>query len=161
MASRRSAATPRVSRHRRSMCGIIGHCGPRARTVAPRVERARESMIHRGPDDAGLWLDDHAALGARRLSILDLSPAGHMPMVSADGRHVLVFNGAIYNFVELRDELSRVIEFRSSGDTEVILNGFRVWGWERLLDRLDGMFAFALWDAVERTLYAARDRVGE
>ena len=143
------------------MCGIIGHCGPRARAVAPRVERARESMIHRGPDDAGLWTDDHAALGARRLAILDLSPSGHMPMVSADGIHVLVFNGAIYNFVELRAELAREVAFRSSGDTEVILQGFRVWGWDRLLDRLDGMFAFAIWDAGERTLYAARDRMGE
>jgi asparagine synthase (glutamine-hydrolysing) len=143
------------------MCGIIGHCGPRARAVAPRVARARDSMIHRGPDDAGLWTDDHGALGARRLSILDLSPNGHMPMVSADGLHVLVFNGAIYNFVELRAELAREVEFRSSGDTEVILHGFRVWGWDRLLDRLDGMFAFAIWDAGERTLYAARDRAGE
>src|SRR5215218_2682528 len=143
------------------MCGIIGHCGPRARAVAPRVERARESMIHRGPDDAGLWTDDHAALGARRLAILDLSPSGHMPMVSADGLHVLVFNGAIYNFVELRAELAHDVPFRSTGDTEVILQGFRVWGWDRLLDRLDGMFAFALWDTRERTLYAARDRMGE
>ena len=143
------------------MCGIIGHCGPEARRFPPRVQMAREAMLHRGPDDAGLWTDDHAALGARRLSILDLSPAGHMPMASADGRHVLVFNGAIYNYVELRTELAREVPFRSTGDTEVILQGFRVWGWDRLLDRLDGMFAFALWDARERTLYAARDRMGE
>ncbi len=122
---------------------------------------ARNAMAHRGPDDAGLWTDDHATLGARRLSVLDLSPAGHMPMASADGRHVIVFNGAIYNYVELRTELAREVPFRSSGDTEVILQGFRVWGWDRLLDRLDGMFAFAIWDARERTLYAARDRVGE
>src|ERR687890_1633235 len=122
------------------MCGIIGHCGP---------------------DDAGMWGDDRAVLGSRRLAVLDLSPTGHMPMVSADGRHVLVFNGAIYNYVELRAELAREVPFRSSGDTEVILNGFRVWGWDRLLDRLDGMFAFALWDTRERTLYAARDRMGE
>ena len=143
------------------MCGIIGHIGPRARAIEGRVLSARDAMTHRGPDDAGLWIDDHATLGARRLSILDLSPAGHMPMASADGRHVLVFNGAIYNYVELRTELAREVAFRSSGDTEVILQGFRVWGWDRLLDRLDGMFAFALWDARERTLYAARDRMGE
>jgi len=118
-------------------------------------------MTHRGPDDAGLWTDDHATLGSRRLAVLDLSPSGHMPMASSDGRHVLVFNGAIYNYVELRAELAREVAFRSSGDTEVILQGFRVWGWDRLLDRLDGMFAFALWDAGERTLYAARDRMGE
>ena len=143
------------------MCGIIGHVGVRARALEGRVRAARESMTHRGPDDAGLWADDHAVLGARRLAVLDLSPAGRMPMTSADGRHVLVFNGAIYNFVELRAELAREVELRSSGDTEVVLQGFRVWGWDRLLDRLDGMFALALWDARERTLYAARDRMGE
>jgi asparagine synthase (glutamine-hydrolysing) len=143
------------------MCGIIGHVGPRARALEGRLCSARDAMAHRGPDDAGLWTDDHAALGARRLSIVDLSPNGHMPMASTDGRHVLVFNGAIYNYVELRGGLAREVPFRSSGDTEVILQGFRVWGWDRLLDRLDGMFAFALWDARERTLYAARDRMGE
>jgi len=143
------------------MCGIIGYVGTDARARAARVQTAREAMTHRGPDDAGLWTDDAACLGSRRLAILDLSPAGHMPMTSADGRHVLVFNGAIYNFVELRAELARSIAFRSSGDTEVILNGFRVWGWDTLLDRLDGMFAFAIWDTESRTLYAARDRMGE
>jgi asparagine synthase (glutamine-hydrolysing) len=143
------------------MCGIIGHVGTRARALEPRVRAARDSMTHRGPDDAGLWADDHAVLGARRLAVLDLSPAARMPMTSADGRHVLVFNGAIYNYVELRAELAREVELRSTGDTEVVLQGFRVWGWDRLLDRLDGMFAFALWDAREHTLYAARDRMGE
>ena len=143
------------------MSGIIGHVGLRARALEGRLCSARDAMAHRGPDDAGLWTDDHAALGARRLSILDLSPSGHMPMASADGRHMLVFDGAIYNCVELRAELARKVPFRSSGDAEVILQGFRVWGWDRLLDRLDGMFAFALWDARERTLYAARDRMGE
>jgi asparagine synthase (glutamine-hydrolysing) len=143
------------------MCGIIGHCGPDARRFASRVESAREAMLHRGPDDAGLWSDGRVVLGSRRLAILDLSAAGHMPMVSPDGAHVLVFNGAIYNYVELRNELAREVPFRSRGDTEVILNGFRVWGWDRLLDRLDGMFAFALWDTREHTLYAARDRMGE
>jgi asparagine synthase (glutamine-hydrolysing) len=143
------------------MCGIIGHIGPRARALEGTLLSARDAMAHRGPDDAGLWTDDHATLGARRLSILDLSPAGRMPMASADGRHVLVFNGAIYNYAELRTELAREAPLRSSGDTEVVLQGFRVWGWDRLLDRLDGMFAFALWDTHERTLYAARDRMGE
>jgi len=143
------------------MCGIIGHCGPDARRFTSRVQNAREAMLHRGPDDAGLWSDDRVALGARRLAILDLSPNGHMPMVSPDGAHVVVFNGAIYNYVELRSRLAREVPFRSTGDTEVILNGFRVWGWDRLLDQLDGMFAFALWDTREHTLYAARDRMGE
>src|SRR5712691_2784601 len=114
------------------MCGIIGYVGADARARSGRVQVAREAMTHRGPDDAGLWTDDAACLGSRRLAILDLSPAGHMPMASPDGRHVLVFNGAIYNFVELRTELAKEIAFTSTGDTEVILNGFRVWGWTRL-----------------------------
>src|SRR5688500_8066657 len=139
------------------MCGIIGHVGPEARALSERVRSARDVMSDRGPDDAGLWSDDAVCLGSRRLAVLDLSPAGHMPMASADGRHVIVFNGAIYNFVELRAELAREVAFRSTGDTEVILNGYRVWGWERLLDRLDGMFAFAIWDADARVLRAARD----
>ena len=143
------------------MCGIIGYVGADARARAGDVAVARDEMVRRGPDDAGLWTDDAACLGARRLSILDLSPAGHMPMESTDGRFVLVFNGAIYNFLELREELGRHVPFRSTGDTEVILNGFRVWGWHTLLDRLEGMFAFAIWDAHERTLFAARDRMGE
>ena len=143
------------------MCGIIGYVGRKAPEMADRVRAAREEMINRGPDDAGLWHDESACLGARRLAVLDLTPAGHMPMTSADARYTLVFNGAIYNYVELRGELSRHIEFRSTGDTEVILNGFRVWGWAHLLHRLDGMFAFAIWDAHRRQLFAARDRLGE
>ena len=143
------------------MCGIIGYVGRDAPTLEGRVRAAREQMTHRGPDDAGLWRDANACLGARRLAVLDLSPAGHMPMVSSDGRHALVFNGAIYNFVELRATLERSVAFRSTGDTEVVLNGFRVWGWSGLLDRLDGMFAIAIWDGETRQLYAARDRLGE
>ena len=143
------------------MCGIIGFIGADAPAHSSDLLVARDEMVHRGPDDAGIWTDDAACLGARRLSILDLSPAGHMPMESTDGGLVIVFNGAIYNFLELREELVRQVPFRSTGDTEVILNGFRVWGWHTLLDRLDGMFAFAIWDARERVLYAARDRMGE
>ncbi len=143
------------------MCGIIGYAGPDAVALEGRVRAAREEMTHRGPDDAGLWHDASACLGSRRLAVLDLSPAGHMPMVSADGRHVIVFNGAIYNFVELRTKLEHTVAFTSTGDTEVILNGFRVWGWSGLLDRLDGMFAIAIWDADARMLFAARDRLGE
>lgn len=143
------------------MCGIIGYAGRDVSALAPRVRAARDEMVHRGPDDQGLWQDDSVCLGSRRLAVLDLSPAGHMPMTSADGRHVIVFNGAIYNFEELRAELAREVAFRSTGDTEVILQGFRVWGWLRLLDRLDGMFAMAIWDSEARQLYAARDRLGE
>src|SRR5258708_30549679 len=143
------------------MCGIIGYAGPDPRALAGRLTAARELMTNRGPDDAGLWQDDAVILGSRRLAVLDLSPAGHMPMLSPDGRHAIVFNGAIYNFVELREKLSKRISFRSTGDTDVILNGFRVWGWTGLLERLDGLFAFAIWDAPARKLYAARGRLGE
>jgi asparagine synthase (glutamine-hydrolysing) len=143
------------------MCGIIGYAGRDAAAMADRVARAREMMANRGPDDAGSWHDEHACLGSRRLAVFDLSPAGHMPMTSADGKHVIVFNGAIYNFVELRAKLAPHLPFRSSGDTEVILNGFKVWGWTGLLERLDGMFAFAIWDVNARKLFAARDRLGE
>ena len=143
------------------MCGIIGYVGADAAALSERVAAARDDMAHRGPDDAGLWQDAAACLGSRRLAVLDLSPAGHMPMTSADGRYTIVFNGAIYNYVELRRELWQQVEFRSSGDTEVILNGFRVWGLARLLEQMDGMFAFAIWDGHRRQLHAARDRLGE
>ncbi len=143
------------------MCGIIGYVGADARGRADALRVARDTMTHRGPDDAGLFLQDQVCLGSRRLSILDLSPSGHMPMESADGRYTIVFNGAIYNFVELRATLEQSVRFTSTGDTEVILNGMRVWGWPALLNRLDGMFAFAIWDRAERRLFAARDRLGE
>src|SRR4051812_35727827 len=129
------------------MCGIIGYVGRDAGALEGRLKHARDTMVHRGPDDSGLWQGGSVCLGAGRLAIFDLSPAGHMPMASIDERYSIVFNGAIYNFVELREELARKVEFRSTGDTEVILNGFRVWGWPALLDKLDGMFAFAIWDS--------------
>ena len=118
-------------------------------------------MWQRGPDDAGVWAGEHACLGARRLSIIDRSNAGHQPMISDDRRRVLVFNGEIYNFRELRGELERDVPFHSHTDGEVILHGYRRWGLRGLLDRLDGMFAFALWDEDRRTLVAARDRAGK
>jgi len=117
-------------------------------------------MVHRGPDDAGLHRDDNVLLGFRRLSILDLSPAGHQPMTSADGRVTLVFNGEIYNYRALRRTLRPTHTFRSETDSEVLLNGYLEWGWSGLLDRIDGMFGFALWDRQEQVLYGARDRVG-
>ncbi len=143
------------------MCGIIGYVGPDSAGQEARVLAGREEMVHRGPDDAGLWQDGQACLGSRRLSVLDLSQAGHMPMHTDDNRLAIVFNGEIYNYLELRAELVREISFHSTGDTEVILNGFRVWGWPGLLERLDGMFAFAIWDGASRQLFAARDRLGE
>ena len=143
------------------MCGIIGVVEEGAAQSRERLISARELMWQRGPDDAGVWAGEHACLGARRLSIIDLSSAGHQPMISDDRRRVLVFNGEIYNFHDLRRELQGEFEFRSHTDGEVILHGYRRWGLQGLLNRLDGMFAFALWDEDRRMLFAGRDRAGK
>jgi asparagine synthase (glutamine-hydrolysing) len=143
------------------MCGIIGFVGESAPFIQTQLEQARDLMWHRGPDDAGLYQVGPAILGFRRLAILDLSPAGHQPMVSLDGQVALVFNGEIYNYQSLRVELQRSHPFQSHTDTEVILKGYLEWGWEGMLRRIDGMFAIALWDNHTRTLYAARDRIGK
>jgi asparagine synthase (glutamine-hydrolysing) len=121
------------------------------------------TLQHRGPDDSGVWVDAAAgfALGFRRLSIIDLSPSGHQPMVSSSGRWVLVFNGEIYSFRELRDELAAEGHvFRGRSDSEVILEACEEWGVEAALKRFIGMFAMALWDRKERKLYLVRDRLG-
>lgn len=125
-----------------------------------------DTLLHRGPDDAGVWADVNAgiALAHRRLSILDLSPAGHQPMVSANGRFIIVFNGEIYNHLELRSalELGRSPTcWRGHSDTETLLAAFDVWGIEATLKRVVGMFALALWDRQARSLTLARDRLGE
>lgn len=118
-------------------------------------------IAHRGPDGQGVWTDGAVGFGHRRLSIIDLSPAGTQPMSTPDGRLTVTFNGEIYNFEELRAELERRgCHFVSKSDTEVILHAYAVFGVE-CLSRLHGMFAFALWDARERTLFAARDRAGK
>lgn len=143
------------------MCGIVGVIGEPDALDERRIREARDLMAHRGPDDAGVCRVGEAHLGFRRLAILDLSQDGHQPMLGADGRVALVFNGEIYNFRELRQELVRTHPFRSETDSEVILNGYLAWGWDRLLERIDGMFAFALWDARSGTLHAARDRAGK
>ena len=125
-----------------------------------------DTLAHRGPDDAGAWVDAAAglALGHRRLAVLDLSPAGHQPMHSASGRFVIAFNGEIYNHADLRGELQSrgaAPAWRGHSDTETLLAGFEHWGIEATLKRAVGMFALALWDRAERRLYLARDRFGE
>ncbi|MEM1050713.1 MAG: XrtA/PEP-CTERM system amidotransferase [Pseudomonadota bacterium] len=143
------------------MCGIAGifHAETPKPVDPARVERMCEAMVHRGPDGSGVWTDLGIGLGHRRLSIIDLE-GSPQPMTSADGRAVIVFNGEIYNFRELRRELERKgAQFRTQGDTEVILAAWQCWGPD-CLSRLDGMFAFALYDLAERQLFLARDRFG-
>ena len=143
------------------MCGICGVVGLNRSLGDPgNLERMRDSMAYRGPDDAGLYVDDLVSLGSRRLAILDLSPRGHMPMNSADGRYWITYNGEIYNYRELRVGLeARGYSFRSNTDTEVLVNLFAADG-PAMLDRLNGMFALAIWDSRERRLFLARDHVG-
>ena len=118
-------------------------------------------MRHRGPDDVGFDRVGPATFGFRRLSIIDLSREGHQPMMSDDGSVMLVFNGEIYNYLELKKDLQGVRRFRSETDTEVIVNGYLEWGWTELLRRVNGMFGIALWDNRTGMFYAARDRVGK
>ncbi|MDC8753431.1 amidotransferase 1, exosortase A system-associated [Erythrobacter sp. sf7] len=143
------------------MCGIAGifHAETPKPVDPARVERMCDALVHRGPDGAGVWTDHGVGLGHRRLSIIDLA-GSPQPMHSADGRAVIVFNGEIYNFRELRRELEQAgFSFRTSGDTEVILAAWQRWGPD-CLARLDGMFAFALFDRDKRQLFLARDRFG-
>lgn len=148
------------------MCGIAGVVvlagGSRERLERDATAMA-DCMAHRGPDDHGLWTDMEAgvALTHRRLSIVDLSPLGHQPMVSADGRYLITFNGEIYNFQELRAELeARGVKFRSHSDTEVMLECFSAYGIAPTVKRLIGMFTLGIWDRKERTLTLVRDRLG-
>jgi asparagine synthase (glutamine-hydrolysing) len=150
------------------MCGIAGFWDPSVMAGEAALEQTAQRMAsalqHRGPDDHGTWADEHAslALGHRRLAILDLSNEGHQPMHSADKRYVLVFNGEIYNYKDLRNSLEQFgHSFRGRSDTEVMLVAFCQWGILPALERLVGMFAFALWDRWERRLHLARDRAGE
>jgi asparagine synthase (glutamine-hydrolysing) len=143
------------------MCGISGWVGPEA-LGSNTIDAIQRSLSHRGPDDEGRFVDGAAGVGLlhRRLSIIDLSALGRQPMTNEDGSLVLCFNGEIYNFAELRPELEgRGHVFRSRTDSEVLLHGWEAWG-EGLLDRVRGMFAFALWDSKGRQLVLARDPMG-
>ena len=152
------------------MCGIAGFLDTDSRASADSLRATVRSMSnilqHRGPDDSGTWVDASSgiALGFRRLSILDLSPAGKQPMASASSRYVIIFNGEIYNYLDLRAELEALrggTPWTGHSDTEVMLAAFEHWGVEAATQRFNGMFAFALWDQNERTLSLGRDRMGE
>ena len=152
------------------MCGLAGFLFPQGfhqADAAAVVTRMRDTLAHRGPDDAGSWLDGGAgiALAHRRLSILDLSPAGHQPMQSTSGRFVLVFNGEVYNHLDIRRKLEKAgqgsTRWRGHSDTETLLAAIEQSGLEQTLRQCVGMFALALWDRQERELALARDRMGE
>ena len=145
------------------MCGIVGVVSRTAWVQRPPLTRMRDCMTHRGPDDAGEWwsTDGRVGFAHRRLSILDLSPLGHQPMLSEDGMISIVFNGEIYNFAELKAELeNKGFQFRSHSDTEVIIQAYRAWG-PACVKRLRGMFALALYDMNRSRVFVARDRAGE
>jgi asparagine synthase (glutamine-hydrolysing) len=150
------------------MCGIAGFWDV-IRKVSNEnlpviVQRMSDRLIHRGPVSGGIWVDAEVgiALGHRRLAIVDLSTFGHQPMVSADGRYVITFNGEIYNFLELRRQLESLgHSFQGDSDTEVMLSSLSQWGVVEAVKRFNGMFAFALWDREERVLHIGRDRLGE
>ena len=143
------------------MCGIIGVFSTKAKNLDMMfLDSCRDTLRHRGPDKAGSFRDRGLYLGFRRLAILDLSPGGDQPMTSCDGRYTIVFNGEIYNFVELRAELeSQGARIRSRSDTEILLQLYAKHGIQSL-DKLNGMFAFAIYDRMERTLVLVRDRLG-
>jgi asparagine synthase (glutamine-hydrolysing) len=152
------------------MCGFVGLLAASGiadeQATVRLVTEMRDRVAHRGPDDAGLWLDTTGglALGFRRLSIVDLSAAGHQPMLSADGRWAVVLNGEIYNFAALRREIEEACgprSWRGHSDTEVLVEAIALWGIEPTLARANGMFALAAWDRAERVLWLARDRIGK
>lgn len=153
------------------MCGIVGIArfrvgrngspGRPGQVGAEEIEAMVGTLVHRGPDDGGAFVEDGVGIGMRRLSIIDVSPLGHQPMANEDGAVQLVYNGEVYNFQELRAELLAAGHtFRSGTDTEVLVHGYEVWGAVELARRLEGMFAFALLDRVRRRLFLARDRFG-
>ena len=143
------------------MCGIVGVLNTDGKPVSIVTLRAMtDAVAHRGPDGEGCYTDSVIGLGHRRLAIIDLSPAGHQPMVTADGDMVLTYNGEVYNFQELRTELeAKGHWFHSKTDSEVVLNAYKEWG-PGCVDRFDGMFAFAVWDKRNQQLFLARDRYG-
>src|SRR5215469_800673 len=145
------------------MCGIVGVVSHSISTSRHLFLEMRDSIAHRGPDDAGTWVSPsaHALIGSRRLAILDLSPSGHQPMEAEESGLVIAFNGEIYNYRELAEDLAKTgCRFRSRSDTEVLLKSYETWGRD-CLSRLNGMFAFAIWDEKRQELFAARDRFGE
>ena len=151
------------------MCGITGIIGNQLNTSVYQtaIQKMTDAIAHRGPNSQGLWHDDTCFLGHRRLSIIDLSEAGNQPFISQDGRYIMIYNGELYNYKDLKFELQRAEHgsknipyiFKTNTDTEVILASYLRWG-TNCMKRFNGMFAFAIWDTVEKKLLIARDRLG-
>ena len=151
------------------MCGITGIVGNNLNSSVyqPAIQKMTDAIAHRGPNSQGLWNDEHCFFGHRRLSIIDLSEAGNQPFISQDGRYILIYNGELYNYKDLKFELQRAEHgsknipyiFKTNTDTEVILASYLRWG-NNCMKRFNGMFAFAIWDTVEQKLLIARDRLG-
>jgi asparagine synthase (glutamine-hydrolysing) len=146
------------------MCGITGFFNYFSQDSEHILDRMTATLVTRGPDSQGIWLDPQAGIGFghRRLAIIDLSPEGHQPMTSASGRYVITFNGEIYNYQQIKADLTSIgHKFRGGSDTEVMLAAFETWGIADAVTKFVGMFAFGLWDKQERVLYLGRDRLGE
>lgn len=150
------------------MCGISGIITTNNSTdFGSAIQKMTDAIAHRGPNSQGIWNDEHCYFGHRRLSIIDLSEAGHQPFISQDGRYILIYNGELYNYKDLKFELQRVEHgsknlpyfFKTNTDTEVILASYLRWG-NKCMQRFNGMFAFAIWDKVEQKVFIARDRLG-
>jgi len=143
------------------MCGIVGICNLNGESASTALlKQMTDAIVHRGPDGEGHYVDRPVGLGHRRLAIIDLSDAGRQPMSNQSGDLVITYNGEVYNFVELRNELEKLgHQFRSATDTEVVLHAYKQWG-EACVERFNGMFAFAIWDASARKMFLARDRYG-
>lgn len=142
------------------MCGIVAFWDASGRPAGQDVERMTACVAHRGPDDVGHYVDGGVALGHRRLSIIDVTSAGHQPMATPGDRSVIVYNGELFNYLELREELRALGRaFASRSDTEVVLHAYEEWG-ESCVERFNGQFAFVIWDRVRRQLFLARDRFG-
>ncbi|GGG27965.1 hypothetical protein GCM10011344_30950 [Dokdonia pacifica] len=139
------------------MCGIAGIIGNGVSQT--QLDVMLRAQTHRGPDDTGRYINDSVALGHNRLAIIDLSPEANQPFLSHDERYILVFNGEIYNYIELKKELENSFSFKTTSDTEVLVAAYQKWG-EACVSKLNGMFAFAIWDTKEQYLFAARDRFG-
>jgi asparagine synthase (glutamine-hydrolysing) len=139
------------------MCGIAGFYDPFGQLKRHDLKDMTDALAHRGPDAEGFYLHGSIGLGHRRLSIIDLSDAANQPMVSHDGHLRIVFNGEIYNYKEIASELD--IDFRTSSDTEVLLEAFKAWG-KSMVHKLNGMYAFAIWNEKDQSVFFCRDRMG-